>query len=83
MVPLDQVDADEQGALRGAERGAAAAGTPWISFFEPDELVELARSAGFAEARHVSDVNLAERYFADRRDGLRPSSAEQLLLASI
>ncbi len=82
MVPLDRVAEDEQSALAGAERGARAAGTPWRTFFTPSEIVELAIDAGFRSARHVSDVDLADRYFADRVDGLRPSTAEQLLVAS-
>jgi methyltransferase (TIGR00027 family) len=82
IVPLELVDADERQALQGAERGARAAGTPWLSFFTPAEILELARSAGFHDARHVSAVELADRYFAGRSDGLRPSSAEQLIVAT-
>jgi hypothetical protein len=62
--------------------GAKASGTPFVSFYTPAEMVELARDAGFADARTVSGAFLAERYFADRTDGLRPSSGEDLLLAS-
>ncbi|HEY8093709.1 MAG TPA: hypothetical protein VID93_07990, partial [Acidimicrobiales bacterium] len=68
-------------ALQGAEHGAQAAGTPWVSFFTPAEILELARGAGFHEVRHVSAAELAERYCAGRGDGLRPSSAEQLIVA--
>jgi methyltransferase (TIGR00027 family) len=81
MVPLELVDADERPALQGAERGARAAGTPWVSLLTPAELLELARGAGFHDVRHVSAAELAERYFAGRGDGLRPSSAEQLIVA--
>lgn len=49
-----------------------------ISFFAPQEMLALAREAGFDEARHV----LTERYFAGRSDGLRPSSQEELLIAT-
>jgi len=38
-------------------------------------------AAGFEDARHVPGTLLAERYFADRADGLRPSSGEDLLVA--
>lgn len=82
MVPLELVDADERPVLQGAERGARAAGTPWVSFFTPAEIVELARDAGFADVRHVSAAALADRYFAGRDDGLRPSSAEELIVAT-
>ncbi|MDE3034080.1 MAG: class I SAM-dependent methyltransferase [Acidobacteriota bacterium] len=56
--------------------------TPFLSFFEPPELVALARAAGFREARHVSSGTLARRYFAGRPDGLRPPDpADELLVA--
>ncbi len=34
------------------------------------------------EARHVSAAALTERYFDGRPDGLRPSSSEELLVAT-
>ncbi len=83
MVPLDSVEAEERPALQGAERGARAGGTPWISYFTPAEMVDLARDAGFGEVRHVSGADLADRYFADRLDGLAPSSAEHLIVAVV
>jgi hypothetical protein len=45
-------------------------------------MLALAREAGFEDARHVSRTLLAEHYFADRTDGLRPSSGEDLLVAT-
>ena len=60
---------------------ARAAGTPFISFFTPDEIVSLAREAGFAWARHVSNDDLAQRYFEGRADGLRPAKGEAFLVA--
>jgi O-methyltransferase involved in polyketide biosynthesis len=59
----------------------AAAGTPFVSFVTPPQMLAAARDAGFREAHHVSAADLGDRYFADRTDGLRPSSAEELLLA--
>lgn len=81
FIPLDQVDADEQPALRGAERGARAAGTPWLSFFTPGEITDIALEAGF-DVTYIRPADLAARYFSERTDGLRPSSAEHLLVAT-
>ncbi|GGU96245.1 S-adenosyl-L-methionine-dependent methyltransferase [Streptomyces albospinus] len=75
-------DADRPG-LRTSKEGAQASGTPFISFYTPSEMLALAREAGFGDVRHVAGDSLAERYFADRADGLRPSSGEDLLLATI
>jgi hypothetical protein len=45
-------------------------------------MLALAREAGFKDARHVPGSSLADRYFAGRPDGLRPSSGEDLLVAT-
>lgn len=83
QLPEEYVDeADREG--RGfALRGAAASGTPFISFYSPEEMLDAARQAGFREVRHVSSRELAERYFSGRRDGLRPSTGEDLLVATV
>jgi methyltransferase (TIGR00027 family) len=82
MPPLDRVEPEERPLRQVTERFARAAGTPLVSFFTPAEMLALAREAGFREARHVSAASLAVRYFAGRPDGLRPSSAEELLIAT-
>jgi methyltransferase (TIGR00027 family) len=82
MLPIDLVEPAERPGIQAAERGARAAGTPFVSFFSPPEMLALAREAGFRDVRHVSAAELAARYFAGRADGLRPSSGEELLLAT-
>ncbi|MCC6434963.1 MAG: SAM-dependent methyltransferase, partial [Acidimicrobiales bacterium] len=82
LLPVELVDEADRPGLELSSRGARASGTPFISFFTPDELVALARDAGFADVRHVPGRELAERYFAGRSDGLRPSSGEDLIVAS-
>jgi methyltransferase (TIGR00027 family) len=83
MLPIEQLDADIRPAVERAAEGARAAGTPFLSFFLPTELLALAREAGLRNVRHVSAAMLAERYFADRTDGLRPpSNSEELLVAT-
>ncbi|MCD2193769.1 class I SAM-dependent methyltransferase [Actinomycetospora endophytica] len=62
--------------------GAAAAGTPFLSYFAPDEIVALARSAGFREARVAGADELNRAYFDGRADGLRVTPAEEFLVAS-
>ena len=83
IVPFELLDSDERPALQGAERGARAAGTPFVSFYTPAEMLQLARDAGFSDVEHVSPEMLNERYFADRTDGLRLSSGEQVLVATV
>lgn len=82
MLPLELLDSEERPQRQATEKFARAGGTPWLSFFTPPEMLALAREAGFREVRHVSAASLTERYFAGRTDGLRPSSSEELLVAT-
>jgi len=83
MLPIELADPELRPGIERAAAGARAAGTPFISFFTPEEMLSLAREAGFRDVQHVSAATLAERYFAGRADGLRPpNNAEELLLAT-
>lgn len=83
MLPIELTDPEVRPGIERAAAGARANGTPFISFFTPEEMLALARDAGFREARHVSAATLAERYFAGRTDGLRPpNNSEELLVAT-
>ncbi len=82
LLPLALIDdAEERAQHEAVYERARAAGTPFLSFFAPDEMIEFARAAGFKQARHVSTANLIDRYFAARTDGLRPSRGESILVA--
>ncbi|HEY1817398.1 MAG TPA: class I SAM-dependent methyltransferase [Kofleriaceae bacterium] len=81
-LPLEMADPDMRPWLERAVQGARASGTPFLSFFTPAEMLDLARKAGFRNVEHVSAAMLAERYFAGRTDGLRPpNNTEELLVA--
>ncbi|HEX3774275.1 MAG TPA: class I SAM-dependent methyltransferase [Polyangiaceae bacterium] len=83
LCPLELADPALRPILQRAVDGARASGTPFISFFTPDEMKAMAREAGFRGAEHVSAAILTERYFAGRSDGLRPpNNAEELLVAT-
>lgn len=76
------VQADPPG-IEMAAKGARASGTPFISFFMPDQMLEMGRAAGFKSVQHMSAADLAERYFSGRSDGLRPpNNSEELLVAT-
>lgn len=81
LLPPELVDAAERPAYEAVIRAAAAAGTPFISLYAPEEMLATARAAGFRDVRHVSTADLTERYFAARTDGLRPSTGESFLIA--
>lgn len=82
LLPAELLDDADRNGLQASEKGARASGTPFISFFTPPEMLALAREAGFRDVQHVPGTSLSERYFAERTDGLRPSSGEDLLVAT-
>lgn len=82
LLPADRLDEADRPVLRGSDEGARASGTPFVSFYAPEEMLALARDAGFAEARHVPGSALDERYFAGRSDGLHPARGEDFLVAT-
>jgi methyltransferase (TIGR00027 family) len=82
MRPVDLVGPEEQVIHRATDAAARAAGTPFISYYSPDEILTMARDAGFTTARHVTAGDYTQRYFADRTDGLRPFTTEELLVAT-
>jgi methyltransferase (TIGR00027 family) len=64
------------------QQSARASGTPFLSFFTPPEMLALGREAGFRNVRCILGDDLAERYFTNRPDALRPSNGEAFLLAT-
>jgi methyltransferase (TIGR00027 family) len=82
MLPVELVDREEQAMHRATNAAARASGTPFISYYAPDEILTIARDSGFKTARHVSAADYTQRYFADRTDGLRPFTTEELLVAT-
>lgn len=82
LLPIELVAEQDKQGLIISQKGAASSGTPFLSFFAPQEMLDLASAAGFKEARHVSAADQNARYFAGRPDGLRSSTGEDLLVAT-
>jgi methyltransferase (TIGR00027 family) len=82
ILPLELIDPAERSQHEDVYKRARAAGTPFLSFFSPSEMLTLAQEAGFSKSRHVSTADLTQRYFAGRTDGLQPASGEAFLIAT-
>jgi methyltransferase (TIGR00027 family) len=80
-VPTELVEPEERPVLAQVQRGAKASGHPWRSHYAPEEISALALDAGLHDPRSIDAGELVRRYFADRADGLRPSSIEAVLTA--
>jgi methyltransferase (TIGR00027 family) len=83
MLPVDLVDVAERPMQEAVEAAAAGSGTPFVSHYTPDEISQMCRAAGFSSVQHVSPEYLTGHYFAGRTDGLRPRSAEHLIVATV
>ena len=81
-LPIDLLDDEDKQMQEMAEKGARASGTPFVSFFSPDEVLAMATNAGFKNSKTISTRDLEQSYFKDRTDGLLPASGEVFLLAT-
>lgn len=61
QMPIELADPAARPGLEMSVKGARASGTPFISFYEPDEVIRAALEAGFKEAQHVSSLYLTIR----------------------
>jgi len=82
LLPLELVEEADQQLLQISMKGAQSSGNPFISFFSPEAILELAKEAGFENAEVVSKADMVKIYFADRTDQLSPASGEEFLLAT-
>jgi methyltransferase (TIGR00027 family) len=82
LLPLELIDPAERPQHEALHARARASGTPFLSFYQPTDMLALAREAGFGRAEHISTADLTDRYFSARTDGLRPTTGESFLLAS-
>ncbi|MDP9078257.1 MAG: SAM-dependent methyltransferase [Bacteroidota bacterium] len=57
---------DNAWATRAAERSAAA-GEPWITYFEPDELIKLLKGCGFTKVSFLTTEETEKLYFEGTR----------------
>lgn len=81
-LPMDLLDEEDKFLQQIAEKGAREAGTPFISFFTPQEILGLGQEAGFATIETASSSDLIKSYFVGRTDNLIPASGEEFLIAT-
>lgn len=59
-LPIDLLDDEDKPMQEIAEKGAREAGTPFQSFFTPNEILALAKEAGFKEAKTISTKEMRQ-----------------------
>lgn len=80
-LPMELLDEEDRSMQAIAEKGAKAAGTPFVSFFHPNEILAMSDKAGLKHPRMISTKDMEQWYFSDRTDDLVPASGEVFLLA--
>ena len=83
LLPPELLDEADRGGLQQSTSGAKRSGTPFVSFYRPEEMLAMVREAGFSRAQHISGSTLGKRYFGNRADGLRPSTGEDFVIGTI
>ena len=61
----------------------AAAGEPWKTFFDPEELLRHLRDLGFSNAEDFDGDALNRRFFAGRSDGLKVGKGGHMAMARV
>lgn len=82
MLALDLLETKERSVMEFVMNKARESGTPFLSLFSPDEMVAMAKAAGFKKSEYVSGRDIFQRYFASRPDGLNVGNAEAFLVAA-
>jgi methyltransferase (TIGR00027 family) len=71
IVPASVLNRAESELLAATSARTASVGEPWLSFFEPQEMIAVMEQAGFVDVSCFGPDDAARTYLADRRDGLR------------
>ncbi|MCP1250972.1 class I SAM-dependent methyltransferase [Elizabethkingia sp. S0634] len=82
-LSVELLEKEDQPMQEMANKGAQQAGTPFISFFSPEEVITIAKESGLNNTYLVSTEDIKDLYFKNRTDGLSPASGEVFLLARI
>ena len=78
LLEGEHLELARQSVMRCSSRGE-----PWLSRHRPEELSSIAARAGFSSTFHLTPELAADRYFANRRDGLQAPRHEQLFVARV
>lgn len=83
MLALELLEEKERQLMRFVMNKAAESNTPFLSLFQPDDIVKMAKGSGFSSADYISASDLFKKYFSKRTDALNAGNAEAFLLARI
>lgn len=80
-LPMELLDEEDRPMQEIANKGAKKSGTPFVSFFSVDEIMQMAKEAGLKDIKIVTTKDMENLYFTGRTDQLQPASGEFFLVA--
>ena len=83
LLPHEAVPGPEAERMADAARRAAEVGEPWLTRLMPEEVSAKLEAMGFSSVVALTPEQARDRYFSDRRDGLRERQGERLILATV
>ena len=83
ILPEEALTGIEAHAVRTAAEKSSEADEPWLSRFQPADLVSRLSRMGFSRVVHFTPEDAHERYLKGRRDGLAVRRGEQLIRAVV
>jgi methyltransferase (TIGR00027 family) len=81
-VPSASLLPRQRAAFEALAARVAAAGEPFVGFFEPEALLAAMRGMGYREIRDMGPDDLNAKFLSDRTDGLRVGSAGHIVTAN-
>jgi len=81
VVPRSSLSPSRRRAFDDLANRVAAAGEPFVGFFDSKELVRELGKMGFAQIEGLGSRQINARYFSHRTDGLRVGGAGRLMRA--
>lgn len=82
-APVSDLEGEDKTLMEMSVKGAAASGTPMISFFNARQVKEMAAKANLKNCQVFDTADLVRRYFAGRTDNLLPNAGELFLVAEV
>ena len=83
MISPSLLTPAQRSSFDALARRVALAGEPWQAFFDPVLLMRDLRNMGFRYVEDIGPEEINERYFKDRKDGLRVGSLSHVMKARV
>ena len=83
MISPSLLTPDQRSRFDALARRVASAGEPWQASFDPGLFTRDLRAMGFGYVEDLGPEEINERYFKNRKDGLRVGSLSHLMKAQV